>query len=84
MGYFILRNSSNLENPYKPKGLLQGFSEGRAEGEANFACGKATKSKMRSPVYCERLKTIPVTAENKKACDISQGFFIIGGSVISL
>ena len=39
----------------------QSSSEERAEGEAYFTCGIATKSKMRRPVYCERLKTVPPT-----------------------
>ena len=61
--YSLIYFTSSVEwkNPTNRQ-VCQGFSEERAEGEADFACDEITKGKMRSPVYSERLKTVPLSA----------------------
>ena len=53
-----------IREPVQAERLVYRVQRGASRGRSKFCLWqKATKSKMRSPVYCERLKTIPVTAE---------------------
>lgn len=62
-GLFYIAVLRSFEEPNRPIGL-SGFERVASRGRSRFCLWLyATKSKMRRPVYCEQLKTIPPLAQ---------------------